>query len=103
MGYERMQEMTDPTCSLDRARETWLKHGRSEKWVQQRMTGQETRNKPVMSLWAGRLLERARHQGGGVIRDPRIKNIRKLAQRCDLLASGLVHPLPMPHKIRCIA
>jgi hypothetical protein len=23
----------------------WLKHGRSEKWIQQRMMGQETRNK----------------------------------------------------------
>jgi len=31
--------------SLDRAREFWKKHGRSEKWIQQRMTGQETRNK----------------------------------------------------------
>jgi len=40
-----MQEMADPSRSLDRARETWRKHGRSEKWIQQRMTGQETRNK----------------------------------------------------------
>lgn len=45
VGYERMQEMTDPGRSLDRARETWRKHGRSEKWIQQRMMGQETRNK----------------------------------------------------------
>lgn len=45
VGYERMQEMADPSRSLDRARETWQKHGRSEKWIQQRMTGQETRNK----------------------------------------------------------
>jgi hypothetical protein len=45
VGYERMQEMADPARSLDRARETWLQHGRSEKWIQQRMTGQETRNK----------------------------------------------------------
>jgi len=45
VGYERMQEMADPALSLDRARETWQKHGRSEKWIQQRMTGQETRNK----------------------------------------------------------
>ena len=44
-GYERMQEITDPEQSLDRARENWQKHGRSEKWIQQRMTGQETRNK----------------------------------------------------------
>ena len=45
VGYERMQEMADPARSLDRARETWQKHGRSEKWIQQRMMGQETRNK----------------------------------------------------------
>ena len=45
VGFERMQEMADPALSLDRARETWRKHGRSDKWIQQRMTGQETRNK----------------------------------------------------------
>jgi len=45
VGYERMQEMADPEQSLDRARENWQKLGRSEKWIQQRMTGQETRNK----------------------------------------------------------
>ncbi len=45
VGYERMQEMADPAISLNRARETWQKHGRSEKWIQQRMTGQESRNK----------------------------------------------------------
>lgn len=45
VGYERMQEMADPERSLDRARETWKQAGRSEKWVQQRMMGQETRNK----------------------------------------------------------
>lgn len=45
VGYERMQDMADPERSLDRAREYWQQHGRSEKWIQQRMTGQETRNK----------------------------------------------------------
>jgi len=30
---------------MDRARENWKSKGRSEKWIQQRMTGQETRNK----------------------------------------------------------
>ena len=39
-----MQEMTDPS-NPNRARETWKQHGRSEKWIQQRMMGQETRNK----------------------------------------------------------
>lgn len=45
VGYERIQELQDPSQSLDRARENWKKLGRSEKWIQQRMTGQETRNK----------------------------------------------------------
>ncbi len=45
VGYERIQDMSDPARSLDRAREYWQKHGRSEKWIGQRMMGQETRNK----------------------------------------------------------
>lgn len=45
VGYERMQEISDPAQGLDRARENWQKLGRSDKWIQQRMMGQETRNK----------------------------------------------------------
>ena len=45
VGYERMQEIANPEQSIDRARENWQKLGRSNKWIQQRMTGQETRNK----------------------------------------------------------
>jgi len=45
VGYERLQEISDPSQGVDRARENWQKLGRSEKWIQQRMTGQETRNK----------------------------------------------------------
>lgn len=45
VGYERMQEMIDPEKALDRSREYWQKMGRSEKWIQQRMMGQEIRNK----------------------------------------------------------
>lgn len=37
--------MSDPARSLDRAREYWPEQGRSEKWIQQRMIGLETRNK----------------------------------------------------------
>lgn len=44
VGYERMQEISDPEQSLDRARENWQKLGRSEKWIQQRVTGQEIMN-----------------------------------------------------------
>ena len=45
VGYERIQEIQDPSQGLGRARENWKRLGRSEKWIQQRMTGQETRNK----------------------------------------------------------
>ena len=51
VGYERMQELADPALSLDRARQTWQQHGRSEKWIAQRMTGQETRNK-LTDYWS---------------------------------------------------
>ena len=45
VGQERVQEMADPSTAIDRARDTYKKLGRSEKWIQQRMMGQETRNK----------------------------------------------------------
>ena len=45
VGHERMQELADPAQALDRARAIWQQQGRSEKWIQQRMLGQETRNK----------------------------------------------------------
>lgn len=58
VGYERMQEISDPSQSLDRARENWQKLGRSEKWIQQRMTGQETRNK-LTDYWKESGVEKA--------------------------------------------
>lgn len=45
VGYERIQEINDPEKALNRSREYWQKLGRSEKWIQQRMMGQEIRNK----------------------------------------------------------
>jgi len=58
VGYERMQEIVDPSQSIDRARENWQKSGRSEKWIQQRMTGQETRNK-LTDYWKKSGVEKA--------------------------------------------
>ncbi len=58
VGYERMQEISDPEQSIDRARENWQALGRSEKWIQQRMTGQETRNK-LTDYWKQNELEKA--------------------------------------------
>jgi len=51
VGHERMQELADPALSLERARDLWKQHGRSEKWIQQRMMGQETRAK-LTDYWA---------------------------------------------------
>lgn len=45
VGHERIQEMSDPEKALNRSRKYWQKLGRSEKWIQQRMMGQETRSK----------------------------------------------------------
>jgi len=56
VGYERIQDMSDPARSLDRAREYWQQHGRSEKWIQQRMMGQETRNK-LTDYWNDHAIE----------------------------------------------
>jgi prophage antirepressor-like protein len=58
VGYERMKEIADPSQSIDRARENWQKLGRSEKWIQQRMTGQETRNK-LTDYWKESDVEKA--------------------------------------------
>jgi len=52
VGYERINETMDPSQGIDRARDNWLKLGRSEKWIQQRMSGQETRNK-LTDYWKG--------------------------------------------------
>ena len=45
VGYERIQETTDPEKSINRGRVNWQRMGRSQKWIQQRMMGQEIRNK----------------------------------------------------------
>jgi len=45
VGYERVQEMSDPEKALNRSRDYWQKMGRSKEWIQQRMMGQEIRNK----------------------------------------------------------
>ena len=63
VGYERMQEMADPALSLDRARQTWQQHGRSDKWIQQRMTGQETRNK-LTDFWRVHDIKEGQDLGG---------------------------------------
>ncbi|MFH0791810.1 MAG: BRO family protein [bacterium] len=45
VGYERIEEINDPEKALNRSRDYWQKMGRDQKWIQQRMMGQEIRNK----------------------------------------------------------
>jgi len=61
VGYERIVNGR-PFLALDRARDLWRKHGRSEKWIQQRMMGQETRNKLY-----GRKIFRPNHSSGAAL------------------------------------
>ena len=50
VGYERLEEINDPEKALNRSRDYWQKMGRSQKWIQQRMMGQEIRNK-LTNYW----------------------------------------------------
>jgi hypothetical protein len=101
VGYERMQEMADPAISLNRARETWQRHGRSEKWIQQRMTGQETRNK-LTDYWSGHdikqggefaILTNIIHQewsGIGVKEHKKLKNLKSQNLRDHMSEAELI-------------
>ncbi|OIO50582.1 MAG: hypothetical protein AUJ36_00025 [Parcubacteria group bacterium CG1_02_41_26] len=51
VGYERLQETANPELAVNRARKHWLNLGRSSKWIEQRMRGQEIRNK-LTDYWA---------------------------------------------------
>jgi len=51
VGYERIEEINDPEKALNRSRDYWQRMGRSAKWIQQRMMGQETRNK-LTDYWS---------------------------------------------------
>jgi DNA-damage-inducible protein D len=51
VGYERLKETTDPSIAVNRARNNWKDLGRSEKWITQRMRGQEIRNK-LTDYWS---------------------------------------------------
>lgn len=51
VGYERIKETVDPEMAVNRARSNWQALGRSQKWIEQRMRGQEIRNK-LTDYWA---------------------------------------------------
>lgn len=51
VGYERLKETVDPEIAVNRARANWQSLGRSKQWIEQRMRGQEIRNK-LTDYWA---------------------------------------------------
>lgn len=59
VGYERVQEISDPEKALNRSRDYWQKMGRSKEWIQQRMMGQEIRNK-LTDYWKNKNHSRSR-------------------------------------------
>lgn len=56
-GDERIQEMAAPEIVLNRSRALWQQHGRSKKWIGQRMLGQETRNN-LTDYWKDLMLRK---------------------------------------------
>lgn len=99
VGYERMQELADPAQAVDRARDTWKKHGRSEKWIQQRMMGQETRNK-LTDYWANHEIKEGQqfailtniiHQEWAEIsiKDHKSQNLRDHMSEAELIFTAL--------------
>ena len=57
VGYERIEEINDPEKALNRSRNYWQKMGRSHEWIQQRMMGQEIRNK-LTDYWKNNEVKR---------------------------------------------
>jgi len=51
VGYERLRETVDPEIAVNRARSHWQALGRSKPWIEQRMRGQEIKNK-LTDYWA---------------------------------------------------
>lgn len=57
VGYERLQETTNPELAVNRGRRNWQNLGRSQKWIEQRMLGLETRNK-LTDYWSDHGIEK---------------------------------------------
>lgn len=92
MGKERIDEIANPELAMNRSREYWQKRGRSEKWIQQRMMGQETRNK-LTDYWKSAdvsegkeyaILTNIIHQEWSGIGIQDHKNVKKLGKTNNL-------------------
>ncbi len=56
VGYERMEEMTDPELAFQRAMQTYLKKGYSKEWINQRLKSIEIR-KELTDEWEQRSIK----------------------------------------------
>ena len=88
IGYERMKETVNPELAVSRGRKTWQMMGRSQKWVERRMLGLETRNK-LTDYWAGHGISKSKeyakltniiHQEWSGISVKEHKNLKKIKQ-----------------------
>jgi len=59
VGSERLDEIADPELAIDRAFETYLKKGYSEKWINQRIKSMEVRKEYTNELQARGVTEKA--------------------------------------------
>ena len=60
LGKERIDEITDPEIAIDRAFQTYLKKGYSEKWINQRIKTMEVR-KDLTDEWQRSGIEKTEH------------------------------------------
>jgi hypothetical protein len=81
VGYERMQEMADPELSLDRARETWQKHGRSDKWIQQRTELSTRQIAETMEAKGMSENKVASKKGGGIAKKAKLELEQKTGKK----------------------
>lgn len=56
VGSKRITEIQNPGLGLDKAILLWKKHGRTDKWIQQRIAGQISRNK-LTEYWKEHYVE----------------------------------------------
>jgi hypothetical protein len=59
VGQERLQEIHDPGLAIARARKYYEKLGRSPEWIEERLRGQETRNR-LTQYWREHDVDEAR-------------------------------------------
>jgi len=101
VGYERMRETANPELAVNRARGNWQALGHSVKWIEQRLRGQEIRNK-LTDYWADNQVSQAEEfakltniihkewSGVSVSRHKKIKNLKSHNLRDHMTESELI-------------